>query len=635
MDKIPQNQIPNNFPAYSPDENERKLLLQIYNDLQQDQQLKNHSHPILSNRTLKDFWDQSNIDYTQFVEGENTDDDWFREYPSGITRDKANTFISNLVQKMILPNVFAQNTMQFIDRIISRVLRILLGWAIKNDGKPTNSGHSKFVRATHKCVIEGTMHRLIAINGDKNHETTIIPNEEVFIPNLWQPDIQKQGHFIWFQENLTYEEAKAEFGDLPNFKYVVPGRIHDYLSETPYLKDYIGSIIDEKRVHIIRAWYPVPGSKKPKKYFVVIINGVLMFPYDNKDAYRHGLYPISKWIFELLDSHFYWGNSLPNKMRHDKKWADAYRTIIMNKGKLAMLPPMFAEDGLNVDGEVYEPAKITSITGKADQLKEVPGVKPITQGEVALLDVIQKSGDEASASPVASGMPSREQRTLGEVQMQDTAATRLMSLFGLMLAFGVEQEAYQILRNIIQFFPRKKINELSKVNIPNQQLSSGKMGTMEIIFENVMSLSPEERLVRSKEILLEEMKSKKRGEAREIKYIDPSYAENLELFTETVANPVERRSAEMERYLAVATYRELYFQNPGINQSVALRRTVRAVDPDAEEELIIEEPQVPQLPPGMEGQKRAGETEEINEKIVPHSRMPQALKSQQQVNTMF
>jgi len=634
MDNLPQNQFPEKYVPYSPEKSERDLLNKIYSDLEQDRKLKTQSHPLLSNRTLKQFWDTSNKDYSQFVQDTETEDDWFREYPSGITRDKANTFISNLVQKMILPQVFAQNTMQFIDRIISRVLRILLSWTVKNDGKPTESGHSKFVKATHKCVIEGTVHRLLAINQDKNHETTIIPNEEVFIPNLWQSNIQKQDHFIWYQENLTYDAVKMEFGELDTFKHVVPGRIHDFNTETPFMKDYVGTIVDDKRVHVIRAWYPVPGNKKPKKYFNVIINGVLMFPYDNKDAYRHGLYPISKWIFEFLDGQFYFGNSLPNKMRHDKKWADAYRTIIMNKGKLAMLPPMFAEDGLNIDGDVYVPAKITSITGKADQLKEVPGIKPITQGEVALLDVIQKSGDEASAAPVSSGMPSREQRTLGEVQMTQTNAMQLMSLFGLMLAFGVEQESYLILRNIIQFFPRKKINELSKVNIPNQQLSSGKVGTMEVIFENILNLSEEERLVRSKEIMLEEMKSKKSGENREITYIDPSYAESLELFTEVVANPVDRKSEDMERYFAIATYRELYFNNPGISQSAALRRTIRKVDPEAEDELIIEEPQVPMLPPGAEGTQEAP-LSSVSDREMPKTRQPSGVRSAQPVQTMF
>lgn len=627
---MPQEQISLHFPPYLPDQNERNLLIKIYSDFSKNKILKESSHPILSNRTLQTFFDDSNKSYAQFTQDSDSNDDWMREYPAGITRDRTNTFISNLCQKMIVPQIFAQNTMQIVDRIVSRILKILLGWAIKNDGKPTDSGHSKFVKAVHKCVIEGTMHRLLSINEDKEHETFIIPNEEIYIPTFWQTDIQKLPHFLWVQNNVTYEEAKEEFGDLENFKKVIPGKISDWMAEEPFLKNYSGTIVEDKRVQIIRGWYPVPKDQLPKgrrrqKYYNVAINGVLMFSYDNRDIYRHGYYPISKWIFEFLDTHFYWGNSLPNKMRHDQKWATAYRTIIMNKGKLAMLPPMFAEDGLNVDAEVYVPAKITSITGKAEQLKNVPGITPISAGEVTLLDVIQKSGDEASASPVTAGMPSREQRTLGEVQLQESNATRLISLFGLMFAFGVEQESWLVLKNIIQFYPRKKINELAKISIPNQTLSSNRVGTMEIIFKNVMDMNEDERLRLANDIKLEEMKTAKMGEPKEITYIDPSYAEKLELFIEMNANPVERQSRAMSRYLALATYRELYQNNPLINQELALRRTLRGMEEDgAEEELVIE--QNPQLPQGMgEEMMEAGSV--ADKRFLPHTSVPAEMRT--------
>lgn len=603
-EQLPQEQIPQHFERYTPpNEETRRFLSMVTNDYQKDYELKLQPQPIISERTLKTFWDQSNKDYLQYQVDSNTNDDWMREYPSGITRDKVNAFISALVKRMIQAQITAQNKNQIVDRILSRVTQTLVNFAVKNDGRPFDNGHSKFVRAVHKSTIEGTMHKLIFINADKEHETVIIPNEEVYIPNFFQFDLQKQGHFLYVQDNITYEEAKAEFGEFENFKYVQPGNVYIIGANGAFTKEdgrHTSSIVQEKKCQVIRAWYPVPKDKlkrgqKRAKYFNIIVNGIPMLDYDNIDVYNHGYYPITKTVFELLDSHYYWGNSLPNKIRHDKKWITALKTILANLGKLNMLPPMFAEDGLNIDQEVYVPAKITPITGKAEQLKAVPGLHPITQGDVALLAMAEKSGDEGSVSPTGQGQEGRSGRTLGEIQLQEANAAELKQLFGLMVAFGVEQDTWLLIHNIYQFFPRKKINELAKISVPNQKLASGKTGTMEIIFEDVLKLSEQERAQKERASVMEVMRSARKGIHKEVNYIDPSYARNAQWFLEVNGNPVNRKSEEMERYLAVATYRELHAGNPNISQEEATRIAVRATTPDEEDNLVISQ-EAPEMP---------------------------------------
>lgn len=585
-------QIPDIYPPYTPEKEERDLITKVYNDYRDDVEIKNTAYTIFNNRTLQKFWDDSNKDFIVYAENENTSS-WVKKYPDGLTRDKVNVFLSNLAQKLIVAQIFAQNTAQVVDRIISRVLRILVKWAIKNDGRPFENGHTKFIRFVHKILTEGTSHKLVTVNDNNDHETEIIPNESVFIPNFLQPNLQKQSHFILCKDNMTYEEALSIYGGLDNFKYVVPGDVSKWaLHEDPFFKEYDSSIVEDKRVQVIKCWYPVAkkditNGKKQQKYFNIIINGVLLFPVENKDPHKHGYYPIVKTVFELLDANFYWGNSLGNKLRFDKIWIDAWRTLIMNKAKLSVMPPMFAEDGLIVDKDVYVPSKITNIQGKASQLQPVAGITPINNGELAIMQSIYDSGDKASVSPTVAGQMSQERRTLGEIELQEANATKLLNIFGIMLASAAEQEGILTAKNIIQFFPRKKIDELVKISVPNESLSDGRQGTMEIIFRNVLDLTPQQRLDEAKKIAIEEFKAKKSGVNKEVVYIDQSYADNLELFCEFIGNPIERHSEALDRYLTIQRYLQIYLNNPFINQEEAIRQVVRSNGDD--EELLIKQ----------------------------------------------
>jgi hypothetical protein len=598
--KMILEQLPESVPTYIPDEETSEFIVKVYKDYRKDLDLKLKSLKFLGGRGLQKFWDDCIADYNNFVPSDPSDD-WMKYYPDGITRDKVNVFISNLVSNLVEPRVFAQNQNQEIDNIISRILGILLSYAVKNDGRPSLNGHFKFIQAVHKAVVEGTVHRMIYINDDRKHETEIIPNEEVFISNFLQYDIQKQPHFLRVQENVSYEEAKREFGSLDNFKYVIPGEVSKWNVSQPFFKEYDSLLIKENRVQIIRLWYPVPFEKlskkrKQQKYFNVLINGVLMFPIDNIDAYRHGYYPISKMVFEMFDANFYWGNSLPNKLRHDKKWADALRTMIMNKEKLNLMPPMFARNGFVVDKDVYVPSKITNVQGNPQEdLIQVPGVTPVTQSDVTMLDLISKSADSASTSPTFGGQPSRQPRTLGEIEIMELNANRLMISFGIMIATGIETEGWLTLRNIIQFYPRNKVNELARVSIPNQNLKTGAIGNIDIIFDNVMNLDKEQRKKKAFDILSMESEAKKQGVEREITYIDPSYAENLDLFIQVVGNPVQRIDDASKRYLTLQKYLQVYLNNPNIDQRAALRQVIQSQGDDENILLIQQQPQIPQI----------------------------------------
>lgn len=577
--------------SYVPDEDAREFLMKTYRDLEKDIQLKEQPLKILNDRSLQTYWDDSNDDYNVYVPPQRSDD-WMKQYRRPLSRDKANALFSHLAQQLIVPEVMAQNKEQEIDRSVSRALRGLLEHADTNDGAPSDSGSSKFVRIVHKGVIEGTIHVQDDMVDGKAFKD-IVPNEEVFVPNYWQPDIQKQGHLIRFQTKVHYEEAKAEFGDLPNFKYVRSGALSGWdISKTePKFKEIDVGLLTEDEVHIIRVWRP---AGKKQKLFNVIVNGVLLLGPENKSPYKHGMYPIYKEVLELIDARFYWGRSLPDKARSDQAIYDAFYTIILNKAKLNLLPPMVSMNGLHVDQDIVVPGKITSITENIDNLKRVPGVaEPITQSDVNILGLLEKSIDTSTSSPIIAGQSGEGERTAREAILQEANAQKLLGLFGLMIANLIRQGAYLRLRNIIQFYPRNKVNEISKVVVPGQILGNGKTGALEVLFKRPPTMSADELLEMSTEMLREEEAAAERGEPKEKMIIDPSYLEDLDLFIVISPNATLRKSDALEKALEIESY-QLLAANPLVNQEENTRGLIRALGKN--EDLLILARQEAQAP---------------------------------------
>lgn len=601
---------------YSPSEEERKFILRAYSDYQECANIKNEGQDVLGGRTLQTFWDESNYDYNVLVDEMDIDDP-VTPYSSGVSRDKSNTFITNLTLSMLYPSVSAQNKEQKIDHVVSKVSRSILEWQYDNDGRPAESGHVKAVRNTHKQVIEGTVHVQDDIDPDTGGLISqIVPNEEIFIPNFWQPNIQEQPYIFRVQDNVLYDEAKSQFGSLENFDFVEKGPKENWaIGDTPEFKDKFTGIIDDGRVQIVYLWYDirkedfkqynVPKGVKKAKLFNIMINGVLMFKVDNLSPYRDGCFPINKGIFEMFSkSEYYWGNSMPNKARQDKKWLDGWKTLIRHKGKLGAIPPLLTFNGQLVDSDVFIPGTATPAPAgmTKDDIMATPGTdQGVTQSEFALLQEAKNEIDEGNLSPQASGQEGKSQ-TAREAVIREQNEQKILGGFGLQVAFLVEARTYPVLMRSFQFLPRKKIKKLV---VPNQQLKGGANGNLEVIFEKPEIESQEDLETQSLALATEEIKAERKGEAFNRVFVNPAYLKELDVYVKVVADPQPKKTSALRRAEAREKF-ELYASRPDLfNVRSAARAIVRANEDD-ETDMIASEPQPSQLPqqaPQSQGQK--------------------------------
>ena len=596
--------------VYLPAEDERKFILNAYRDFLDDKEIKDQAYTLLgpdktgsAMRSLQTFWDESNSDYNANPDLIDLNDPVV-PYSSGISRDKANSIITPLVDQYIYPSVIAQNSNQEIDNVMSRCSRVILEWAHDNDGRPSSNGHTKTKEYVHKMVIEGTVHVQDDII-DGKLDSSMVPNEEIFIPNFFQPNIQLQGHLIRVQNNVTYFEGDDQFGEIPNWKYVMPGSIPDWIQTDPKFKSIYDGIKKENAIQIVRIWRPVPVRKlkeligngtllehiKRAKYFNIIINGVLMFPADNLMPYHDGWYPITKERLEFFSKpEFYWGNSITNKFREDKKYYDGWKTLLRYKGKISAIPPLLTFNGSFIDGNVIVPGLTTAAPSgmKPEDIAVVPGITTgVNNAELAMLRDAAGEIDRAVPSQQTAGQDTKKRQTAKETIVADQNVQKIISSFAMQVVALIEARTFPILYREFQFLPRRTINKLV---MPNQSLPDGKIGSYEIIFQKFDGMTEDEADKKGVDIFKEELKHEKLGTDKRIVYVNPDYLKELDLYVKVTADITQKKTGALKKSEAEFKW-NLYSQAPDVfNRKAAARKLVRELDDDENEMILSDSP---------------------------------------------
>lgn len=595
-----------NIKSYNYKDGEREFVNKVWDKFRLMWQVKTTPLAILGNRTLQEFWDNSNADYAVLTEPSLANDP-VTQYSSTISRDKADVFIAQLTKQLMIPSVTAFNSSQEIDRVMSRVGRATLEWSHLNDGFPTENGHQKMTRYIHKGVVEGTYH----VQDDYDSEgleSSLVPNEEIFIPNFWQPNLQKQGMLVRAQLNVTYDEAEEIYGGLPNWKFVRPGFSDWWFVQRPLFKSQWEGIMFYEKLQILHTWINLshkelekekksgrlPKNAKRAKYYNIFINDIPMFPVGTLCPYKDGLYPISKGIFcKHSKPEFYWGNSLPNKIRQDKRWLDGWKTLLRYKAKLNVGRPLQSLNGQFVDEEIIVPFKITPVTEEI-QLKAIEGVgDPVSTADVQMYEMAKSEIDDGTKSPQTEINPN--QKVTNAVIMENNAKI-LLDAFALEVSFFVQARTYPILLRAFQFLPRRKLELLS---VPDQKLRDGTRGTMELIFKKLPKMTKEEKLEKSFELLKEEKEAKKEGNSKEITYVDVDYLKEINLYLKNDPDSVMKDKGEIETQRFNQIFPTLLQRPDLFNEKEAARELL--LKNELDDTLINSEQPMQQMAPTQPG----------------------------------
>jgi hypothetical protein len=319
----------------------------------------------------------------------------------------------------------------------------------------------------------------------------LVPIEDFYIANPYQPDIQKQPFVCW-RKITSYQEAETEYGHYPNFK-CVPKAAYLLASEpTTFYRNTLQTELGMDRVEIIRYY------NKSKNFHCVILNSIVI--YEGPIPFKDGRYPFAKGIFEPFDNFFFWGASFVHKIQGDQDLLNTLWNMMIDKNYGSLLPFGLSSDTDDfIEDETLTVNKIRKVGDvNAWKFVQLPGVNA---GETSMLSLAKEFATENSGGVQGAGSmmsPKGGRLPVWQIMIQQQET---MAKIGFSTSFleNFERDRTELrISHILQFYSIPKVEKITGKNgkeieklayrdikLSNYDLSNGKKGTKVIkIVEN-------------------------------------------------------------------------------------------------------------------------------------------------------
>lgn len=467
-------------PAYVPDKSESEAQERVLKRYTKGRSILDKSYNQLNGRNIKEAVDDWTKRWNGYIPEANPllDTDQSRIFLN-FTRNQVIQFLSNIALTKPRTKVKAVNRKTGSgDPKFAEVLEDLLDYSSNEE-----NGDARFLEAALEATTKGTViiYEGYARNVQKmevpldydvqtgkikskkedrvvfdNCFQKIVPLEDFFIANPYQPLVQKQPFVIW-REITTYDEAEQDFGDYKNWKYVVAGNYMMGTDTTTFYRNSLMLELSKDQVEIIRYY------EKSSNQHIVLINGVVI--YDGPIPFKDGNYPFAKGIFEPYGTDFFWGAGFPQKIMGEQDLLNTFWNMMVDKTMGSLLPFGMSSD---LDDWIEDDTLALNRIRKVGDINKwrwdtLPGV---SAGEQQMLQTaLNFARENAGISGGAMAMSPRGGKlNVRQVLLQQQEAMKMM---GFPMSFLEDMERDRVdlrLKHILQFYSIPKIEKISGKN---------------------------------------------------------------------------------------------------------------------------------------------------------------------------
>jgi len=571
----------------------------------------------------RDQYDQMSFNTYQSNNGEAWDGDqlgaWRSRAIRPVVRNKCISIAAHATARLIFPKVFAYNKSSDEDQDSARVMEDLMEWAADESSyahtslmrvitalsSPASIGYTEYGEVFRRVKVEKGddgkwIEKKVLDKTFPCFQDIVVPVDQLYIENFFEPDIQKQGWLIW-RRVYSYSLAQTKYQDVDNFKYVRPGvqLLYDDANKNFYYV-YDTNMRGEDVEEIIY-WNRTLDVK------IILVNGVLMTPADNPNPRADKLYPFDKFGYEPINNRCFYYKSLAFKLQHDADVVNTLYQMVIDGTYLSIFKPMVNVGGEIIASDVIVPGAVTTLSSPDADLRAINVGSDLKQG-LETLQVVEQSINESSQEPLQQGEQTSSGTTAYEISRLENNANTVLGLFLQMIAKHVKDFGKLRMGDIVQYMTIGQVTSLEGAdNDPDSALmvyrsflvgsTSSKTKNRKILFDGNMpdEYSDPDYLEASYEILQEE---KDLGEDMQIYQVNPSLWRELDFRLAVSPDVLSPRSTDLERAYDLETYDRLV-GNPSTNQDEALKLLLSTNNKTKKqpEKYIIQQP-TPQMLPG-------------------------------------
>lgn len=457
--------ILDNVTPYQPGTEESSILRRIYSDYEHARQLRDQQYREFDDMTPDEYWEQSRKRAKNYLPPLAVEQELSNIF-FGKTRNKRNViaaFVASQRPRVELDVRAGENTKK-TDKRLAQMLTTAYDFFMDKE-----ESDEKYLDWTIEALDVGTGHmqedydflvRDVKVLKEEDHATsevsyqkeerierdqctaTIIPIEDVFIADFYQPDIQLQPYII-IREYIPRVIAQVRYGKYDAWKYVPYGNQTADKEEDTFFFQALGDRVEDDYVEVLHYYH------KWDDLYLVTANAVLMTPdFENPIPYDHKKYPLAKNVYEKIGSNFYYGMSLPMKVVSEQDAFNESGNNNMDRSKISSIPTAIANYDTEIDQDYIGTYNILKVDAEAN-LRELQfqSVKP---GDAQFMEFLGRMISEATIPDSFSGVV--EGVTAAEIMNAKAQSQQTLGPFLTYIYAAAKNHAELRLANILQYF---------------------------------------------------------------------------------------------------------------------------------------------------------------------------------------
>lgn len=531
-----------------------------------------------------------------------------------VIRNKCMSIAAHATARLIFPKVFAYNDKSDEQADAARVLEDLMEWS----GDIANYPYTALMRvitamsspASIGYTEYGEVTRLV--KREKNSDGTwreeriqdeaypcfmdeVVPVNQFYIQNMYEPDLQKQGYVIW-RKVYSFSEAQNKYsGVYENFKYVTPGvqTIFDDANKSFYYV-YDPNMRQEDVEEIIY-W------NKNLDLKIIMVNGIMLTDCDNPNPRNDKMFPFDKFGYEPINNRFFYYKSLSFKLQHDSEIVNTLYQMVIDGTYLSIFKPMVNVGGEIIASDVIVPGAVTTLSDPNADLRAINVGSDLKAG-LETLSVVEKSINESSQEPLQSGQDQGGTQTAYEISKIEQNANTVLGLFLQMISKHVRDFGKLRIGDILQYLTLPDVAEITgspeltykTFFLKGNAKTGGKNKKIEFDKEIPDEMSYDNHLNSSYDVLQEEKKKN-----MEISKVNPSMLRDIKYMVTISPDILNPRSEDLERAYALEDFDRMISQ-PMVFDPEETGKLLLSNNPTTKkdpEKYLAKQPTPGQMPP--------------------------------------